>query len=243
MSHWAILSKIDANLTAYEAVLEDIKRQVPKVTELFILGDVINASSESEKIVQRIRNPRIGEPIPQVCKGWWEEQVLMLHGFVPDIEPNPVVEKYGVATVKALWDNIPKETVEWISNLHFAFMEFDCLLVHGSSLSVFEELTPESSPLILLDRIARSNANRLFCGRSGQTFRYQIKDGSLSSTVINLDGEEAPKTYSTSDRLAIGVGNVGGNPNKATYTIYSPNTDIIQFRTVSYGKSKGFGKS
>ncbi|MFN7615259.1 MAG: metallophosphatase, partial [Pseudanabaena sp.] len=29
MSHWAILSGIEANLTAYEAVLEDIKRQVP----------------------------------------------------------------------------------------------------------------------------------------------------------------------------------------------------------------------
>lgn len=166
----------------------------------------------------------------------------MLHGFIPDIEPNPVVEKYGVATAKALWDSIPKETVEWISNLHFAFMEFDCLLVHGSSLSVLEELTPESSPLILLDRIARSNANRLFCGRSGQTFRYQIKEGSLSSTVINLDGEEAAKTYSTSDRLAIGVGNVGGLPNKATYTIYSPNTDIVQFRTVRYVRRKGFGE-
>lgn len=242
MSHWAILSGIEANLSAYEAVLEDIKQQVPKVTELYILGDVINASPASEKIVQRIRNPRIGELIPQVCKGWWEEQVLMLHGFIPDIEPNPVVEKYGVATAKALWDSIPKETVEWISNLHFAFMEFDCLLVHGSSLSVLEELTPESSPLILLDRIARSNANRLFCGRSGQTFRYQIKEGSLSSTVINLDGEEAAKTYSTSDRLAIGVGNVGGLPNKATYTIYSPNTDIVQFRTVRYVRRKGFGK-
>jgi hypothetical protein len=243
MSNWAILNGVEANLSAYEAVLEDIKRQVPKVTELYILGDVINATKDSDRLVQRIRNPRIGELVPQVCKGWWEEQVLMLHGFVPDIEPNPVVGKYGVATAKALWDNISKETVEWISNLHFAFMEFDCLLVHGSSLSVFEELTPESSPLILLDRIARSNANRLFCGRSGQTFRYQIKDGSLSSTVINLDGEEAPKTYNTSDRLAIGVGNVGGTPNKATYTIYSPNTDIVRFQTVRYGKSKGFGKS
>jgi hypothetical protein len=83
----------------------------------------------------------------------------------------------------------------------------------------------------------------LFCGRSGQTFRYQIKDGSLASTVVTLDGEQEPKTYSTSDRLAIGVGNVGGNPNKATYTIYSPNTDVVQFRTVRYHKSKGFGKS
>ncbi|MFN5262674.1 MAG: metallophosphatase [Pseudanabaena sp.] len=243
MSHWAILSGIEANLTAYEAVLEDIKRQVPKVTELYILGDVINTSAASEKVVERIRNPRIGELVPQVCKGWWEEQVLMLHGFVPDIEPNPLAEKYGVAAAKSLWDNISKETVAWISNLHFAFMEFDCLLVHGSSLSVLEELTPESSPLLFLDRIARSNANRLFCGRSGQTFRYQIKDGSLSSNVLTLDGEEVSQTYNTRDRLAIGVGNVGSTPNMATYTIYSPNTDLVKFQTVRYGRSKGFGKT
>ena len=97
--------------------------------------------------------------------------------------------------------------------------------------------------ILLLDRIARSNANRLFCGRSGQTFRYQIKDGSLNSHVLTLDGAEALETFNTSDRPAIGVGNVGGTPNRATYTIYSHNTDIVQFRTVRYGKSKGFGKS
>jgi hypothetical protein len=61
--------------------------------------------------------------------------------------------------------------------------------------------------------------------------------------VLTLDGEKVSQTYNTRDRLAIGVGNVGGTPNKATYTIYSPNTDIVQFRTVRYGKSKGFGKS
>ncbi|NJM27813.1 MAG: metallophosphatase [Pseudanabaena sp. RU_4_16] len=240
MANWAILSGIEANLAAYEAVLEDIKRQVPKVTELYILGDAIYASPASEKVVQRIRNPRLGELVPQVCRGWWEEQCLILHGQSYQIEPNPLVEKYGAGTAKKLWDSIPRETVEWISNLHFAFAELDCLLLHGSSISVLEELSPQSSPLELLDRVVRTNANRLFCGRSGKTFRYQIKDGSVSSTVVTLDGEQSTQIFNTSERFIIGVGNVGHNPGQATYTLYSPGSDLVKFKTVRYGENRGF---
>jgi hypothetical protein len=240
MSIWAILSGIEGNLIAYEAVLADIKRQTPKVTDLFILGDVINANPASGKVIERIQQPRSGELVAQVCKGWWEEQLLMLHGYVQPIEPNPLMEKYGAATAKQLWDSIPKETVEWISNLDFGFMELDCLLTHGSSINVLEELTPQSSPLQLFDRVMRTQANRLFCGRSGQTFRYHIKDGSVSSTVITLDGIQPSQSEEASERYIIGVGNIGRNPNVSTYTLYSPNTDKLQFKTVRYGSGKGF---
>ncbi|WPF88544.1 hypothetical protein WEU38_17320 [Cyanobacterium aponinum AL20118] len=39
------------------------------------------------------------------------------------------------------------------------FVEFDCLLIHGSSVSVSEKLTPETSALTILDRINRVNVN------------------------------------------------------------------------------------
>jgi hypothetical protein len=240
MSNWAILSGIEGNLAAYEAVLQDIKRQTPKVTDLFILGDLIDASKECDRVVQRVRFPQIGELVPQMCMGWWEEQCLILHGQASPIEPNPLTEKYGASTVKKLWDSIPRETVEWISNLHFAFVELDCLLLHGSSISVSEELTPQSSPLELLDRVVRTNANRLFCGRSGKSFRYQIQNGSVSSTVITLDGEPSTQTFNTSERFIIGVGNVGHIPGQATYTLYSPGSDLVKFRTVRYTKNRGF---
>jgi hypothetical protein len=66
---WAILSKIEGNLAAYGAVLADIERQRPRVEELYILGDVVGASAESERVVRRIRNPRSGELQAQVCLG------------------------------------------------------------------------------------------------------------------------------------------------------------------------------
>jgi len=70
---WAVLSGIEGNLAAYEAVLADIKRQRQLVEELYILGDVIAPISESEKVIQRVRSPQPYEPKPQVCQGWWEE--------------------------------------------------------------------------------------------------------------------------------------------------------------------------
>lgn len=151
MSIWAILSGIEGNLIAYEAVLADIKRQTPKVTDLFILGDVINANPASGKVIERIQQPRSGELVAQVCKGWWEEQLLMLHGYVQPIEPNPLMEKYGAATAKQLWDSIPKETVEWISNLDFGFISSTLVLVFVYGLQMLPLKTILATQLIALN--------------------------------------------------------------------------------------------
>nr|MDJ0620860.1 metallophosphatase [Calothrix sp. MO_192.B10] len=39
----------------------------------------------------------------------------------------------------------------------------------------------------------------------------------------------------------VGVGNVGRTPGEATYTLYNPNSNQVEFKTVRYGVSKGFG--
>ncbi len=46
---WAILSGIQGNLTAYEAVLADIKRQGNLVEEIYILGDVVGLTPFLQK--------------------------------------------------------------------------------------------------------------------------------------------------------------------------------------------------
>ncbi len=53
---WAILSGIEGNIAAYEAVLADIKRQRVEVEELYILGDIVAANPDSEKVIKRIQN-------------------------------------------------------------------------------------------------------------------------------------------------------------------------------------------
>jgi hypothetical protein len=160
MSNWAILSSIEGNLAAYEAVLADIKRQRTAVEDLYILGNVIAPVAKSVKVIQRLRSPKVNEPVPQVCQGWWEEQLLILHGLGRTGEPTELIEQYGINSVKTLWDAIPREMVEWIRSLEFGFFELDCLLTHGSSMSVSDELTLLTL-IVSLETIVLISQNRL----------------------------------------------------------------------------------
>jgi hypothetical protein len=240
MTSWAILSGIEGNLAAYEAVLTDIKRQRHPVEELYILGDVIAATPASIKVIQRIQSPRANEPVPQVCQGWWEEQLLILHGLGRTGEPTELIERYSIDMAKTLWDAIPRDVVEWVRSLDFGFFEFDSLLIHGSSVSVSDELTPDTPPIQMLDRLLRMDANILFCGRSGLIFQYQIQQGTVTSSVTTLDQATSPQVVSIKPKQVIGVGNVGRIPGKASYTLYNPYTNQVEFKTVRYGSGKGF---
>ncbi len=236
---WVILSGIEGNLAAYEAVMADIKRQ-NYVEAVYILGDLVGPTKECEKLVERVQSPSHGELEPMICRGWWEEQCLNLHGLGISGEVPELLERYGGETVKMLWDSVSRSTVQWLRSLDFGFMELDCLLIHGSSLGVSDELTPETSPIIMLDRLSRMQANNLFCGRSGLTFKYQLQAGSVTSEITTLDRKISPQTVTVSPRQVIGVGNVGRIPGQATYTIYNPGSNQVKFKNVYYGGSKGF---
>ncbi|MEQ8537432.1 MAG: metallophosphatase [Coleofasciculus sp. D1-CHI-01] len=235
METWAILSGIEGNIVAYEAVISDIQHQNRGVNDIYILGDFISSRPESEQVVRRIRSPKPNECLPKICTGWWEEQCLILHGLAATGEPTQLIENYGADTVKLLWDAVSRQTVEWIRRLDFGFLELDCLLIHGSSVSVDDELTPQTPPWQMCDRLMRVGATNLFCGRSGLTFEYQLQGGSVSSQITTLEGQQSVQTATASPRRVIGVGNVGREPGKATYTFYEPDTNRVDFRTIRYG--------
>ncbi|MCG8365697.1 MAG: metallophosphatase [Pseudanabaenales cyanobacterium] len=238
---WAILSGIEGNIAAYEAVLKDIRRQ-GNIDELYILGDVIGPRFTSEQLIKRIQQQT---DLPaQICTGWWEEQLFNLYGWGADMNATQLKQRYGVAGVERLWNAVSRETAQWLRSLNFGFFEFDCLLIHGSTVGCDDELTPETEPITLLDRILRSEANSLFCGRSGLTFQYQVMAGDLSSTVQTLDA--APPLaveHSLTPRQVIGVGNVGRQSGHASYTLYNPYNNKVDFRTVTYRPTaQGFAK-
>ncbi|MBD2136345.1 metallophosphatase [Anabaena sp. FACHB-1237] len=236
---WVILSGIEGNLAAYEAVMVDIKRQ-RYVDALYILGDLVGPNKECEQLIERVKSPRRGELQPMICKGWWEEQCLILHGLGSTGDAPDLLAKYGGDTVKMLWDCVSRQTVQWLRNLDFGFFELDCLLIHGSTMDVNDELTPDTPPITMLDRLSRMQANNLFCGRSGLTFQYHLQAGSITSEITTLDHQFSPQTRTITPRQVIGVGNVGRTRGQATYTIYHPSSNKVEFKTLYYGNSKGF---
>ncbi len=230
---WAILSGIEGNLPAYNAVLKNIQQQ--SVDHLYILGDLVGPRPDSEALVQRIREQT---SLPaQVCIGWWEEQLFNLHGFGSDAEATQLRQHYGAEGVEQLWKAVSRDTAQWLHSLDFGFFELDCLLIHGSTLGCDDELTPETSPMQMLDRLLRSEANSLFCGRSGLTFQYQLPQAQITSTVQMLGtakGEFITQQQSLNPRQIVGVGNVGRTAGQASYTLYNPYTNTVQFQQVVY---------
>jgi hypothetical protein len=238
--NWAILSGIEGNLTAYEAVMADLRRHRSPITDLFILGDLIGLSPDNEKLMQRVLNPRSNEPQPQVCQGWWEEQCLTLHLLGRSPEPTALIQRYGKAAVKQLYEAVPRSMMAWLQSLDFGIFELDCLLIHGSTVSVEEELTLETEPIVICDRLARMEANYLFCGRSGLAFQYEIQSGAATDALTTLSGTQPVQTVETAQKFVIGVGTVGRVPRRATYTVYNPGTGQVEFKTVPYGGAQGF---
>ncbi|MBT9313197.1 metallophosphoesterase family protein [Leptothoe kymatousa] len=232
--NWAILSGIEGNLTAYEAVLQDIQDQA--VTDLYILGDVVGLQGDNEAIIQRLQSPRAGELEPQVCVGWWEEQCFSLYGVSGLQDAPELMAKVGGDGVKTFWKSISRESVRWLRSQHFGFHEQDCLLIHGSTVSYADELTPDTPAIELCDRLIRADANHLFCGRSGLTFECSVTPVALRSTVTTLDGVQAPQDCGKTPRQVIGVGSVGRSPGQATYTLFSPENGQLAFRSVNYGQ-------
>ncbi|MEN9201939.1 MAG: hypothetical protein Q6J46_04130 [Thermostichus sp. DG02_2_bins_29] len=227
--------------TYYEAVLQDINRQKNPVEQLFILGDVIGPTSESERLIERLQNPKSGELKPQLCLGWWEEQALILHGLGRTGDPVELRQQQGSAAIEKLWKAISKSTLHWIRSWDFGIQELDCLLIHGSTLSVSEALTPSTPPWQLWDRVARAEVNTLFCGRSGQAFHLQLQGGSVHESLMTLQGSQPEQAKTVTPKQVIGVGSVGKVPQQATYTLYDPGSGRVQFQQVHYGTSgRGF---
>ena len=229
---WAILSGIEGNISAYQAVLKDISCQKSTVEDIYILGDVIGLSPDNQAVINAITNSSF-YLTPHVCRGWWEEQCLILHGLSSVANPEELIDKYGMEATKELWDCVPRSMVEWIRGLDFGFVEFDCLLIHGTSVSVSETLTPESSPWMILDRLQRMNVNYLFSGRSSLLYEYQLRTGSLNSTVITLDNQTSD-TREVKKKKIIGVGNVGKIPHQASYILYNPYNDQLKLQSIKY---------
>jgi hypothetical protein len=129
-----------------------------------------------------------------------------------------------------LYKAVPREDVEWLRSLDFGFLELDNLLIHGSTVSCDDELTPETPASILLDRLIRADAKQLFCGRSGFAFEYRFESGQIASKITTLEGEQAPISQILKPRKVVGVGSVGRIANQVSYCLYSPSTNNVEFR-------------
>ena len=223
MARWALISGLRGDLEAYEAIQSDL-RLTRRVDTLFVLGDVIGPERDCNALLNRLQQPRRGELEPQCLYGWWEDQLLAERGYRGERRADALRLSQGEVAVDALLQAVDPGHMGWLAALQFGFIELDCALLHGSSAAVDDSLGPNSSPLLLLDRLTRMEVNRLFTARSGQQFRLELTGGGIDSQVRDLEGQRHQQ-QSVPQRQVIGIG------AGIHYTIYDPGSDRLDFLT------------
>jgi hypothetical protein len=221
MARWALISGLRGDLEAYEAIQTDL-RHTRRVDTLFVLGDVIGPERDCNALLNRLQQPRRGELEPQCLYGWWEDQLLAERGYRGERRADALRLSQGEVAVDALLQAVDPGHMGWLAALQFGFIELDCALLHGSSAAVDDSLGPNSSPLLLLDRLTRMEVNRLFTARSGQQFRLELTGGGIESQVRDLEGQRHQQ-QSVPQRQVIGIG------AGIHYTIYDPGSDRLDF--------------
>jgi putative phosphoesterase len=132
----AVVSDIHANLTAFEAVLADLRETAPDL--IFHGGDLANAGSRPAEIVDRIRD--LGW---QGVVGNTDELLFRPESLVEFMGQSPlfaVVEEMAVAEREALGE----ERLEWLRGLPFKQVHGSMALVHASPESCWRSPMPEA---------------------------------------------------------------------------------------------------
>lgn len=236
MARWALISGLRGDLEAYEAIQAEL-RHTRRVDTLFVLGDVIGPERDCNALLERMQHPRRGELEPQCLYGWWEDQLLAERGHRGGRRADALRLSQGEAAVDALLQAVDRAHMNWLAALQFGFIELDCALLHGSSAAVDDSLGPDSSPLLLLDRLTRLDVNRLFTARGGQQFRLALTGGGIDSEVRDPEGQRQQR-QSVPQRQVIGVG------AGVRYTVYDPCSDRLAFLRAggrAQERGRGFG--
>jgi len=223
IERWALVSGLKGDLETYELIQRDLKK-ARGITALFVLGDMVGPERNCDALLNRLQNPRRDELQPQCIYGWWEEQLLSEQGLRGEQKADALRLNKGEEAVTALLNAADTYHLKWLASLQFGFIELDCGLIHGSSADIGDNLTSQTSPLILIDRLTRLDVNRLFTAHSTEQFHLELTGGGLDSQVKELNGESQHQ-QKVSKQSIIGIG-AGAN-----YTIYDVGSDKTHFLT------------
>lgn len=236
MERWALVSGLQGDLNLYEQIQADLKRH-RGVANLFVLGDLVGPDQDCNPLLQRLKQPKPSDLEPECIYGWWEEQLLAECGYRGDRRADSLRQQQGDQRVNQLLAAVDGSHLDWLASLQFGFIELDCALIHGSSADVGDQLTPDTSPLILLDRLTRLDVNRLFTARCDQQFRLELTGGNIHSKVKDHSNDQE-HDQAVPKRSVIGIG------SGINYTLYDPASDHLEFLSANNrvsSRPRGFG--
>src|SRR5438034_2761261 len=137
----AIVSDIHGNLTAFNAVLEDLRSVAPDL--VLHGGDLGHGGPRPAEVVERIR-----ELAWRGVMGNVDEMTVRPKSFEDFIRPAPQLDKmWNAIREVAVWTRAQHSTeqIEWLGSLPIMQVEDDVALVHASPTTTWCSPDPEAS--------------------------------------------------------------------------------------------------
>ena len=215
---YAIMADIHANLTAFEAVLEDMERR-GGVDEIWCLGDVVGYGPDPHECIERLRRYR------HVCVAgnhdWAAIGKISIAEFNPD------------AALACQWTagQLNQKDIRYLEKLPLSLDRDIFKLVHGSPREPIWEYVISTS--IASENFGFFQSPYCLVGHSHVPLVFKEEDGSCTFTrlVDNLGlalGES---------RLIINPGGVGQPRDgdlRASYALYDSDTRMIRLYRIPY---------
>ena len=231
----AVISCLHANLTAFQAVLDDIDQQ--GIETITCLGDLVGYGPQPNEVVELVRQRAI-----PTCQGCWDEDIIDGLNSCECSYPSQLAERRGHQAHHWTANQLTEENKAFLATLPMTLRKDKLLFVHGSPNSQHEYLLPDMNAFAALERVETAGAETLFCGHTHQPYVRELRGGSIRVSVQQSGGVPASEQEMTLPmRRIVNAGSVGeprhGN-TKATYVIHDDSTDEVRIREVEYDVAK-----
>ncbi len=215
---YAIIADVHGNLTAFEAVLDDMERR-GGVDEIWCLGDVVGYGPDPHECLERLRQYN------HVCVAGNHDWAAIGKISIADFNPD--------AALACQWTTgqLNKKDVRYLEKLPLALDRDIFKLVHGSPREPIWEY-------IMSTGIARENFSFFqspYClvGHTHVPLVFKEEDGSCTfSRLVDNIGLALGES-----RLIINPGGVGqprdGDP-RASYALYDSDTKMVRLYRITY---------
>ena len=217
---YAIISDIHSNLTAFQAVLQDIEAR-GGVQRIWCLGDIVGYGPDPRECIALLRQ------YDHICVAGNHDRGAIGKIDIEDFNPE--------AAFACRWNGqqLDEQEVEYLANLPLTITEGDFTLAHGSPREpIWEYLVSTYSARVSFDYFETG-----FClvGHSHVPLMFELVEESGECLLHELSHDATIALGET--RLIINPGAVGqprdGDP-RASYAIYDSEQNAIWHYRVPY---------
>ncbi len=215
----AITADIHGNLSAFQAVLEDLSTQ--EIDHLVNLGDFIGYGPEPEAVAQILRNRRIPSVLGNHEIALIDDAIL--NSFTTDAY-NSILITRRLVTV---------ETIAQIKTLPVFISEGDCRFVHGVPPDSIYDYITYCRQYELQNAFKFTPEWLTFVGHTHMLGIYEYNDSEITISVL----KKGRRQLKRSQKYIINVGSVGqprDRNNLSKYVIFDDKTDELTVRWVAY---------